>query len=919
MQKIDIKQSVNDINQYQWLTLSNGLNVLLVHESDLEKSAAALTINVGHFDDPANYQGMAHFLEHMFFLGSASYPQAGEYQQFISQHGGSHNAWTGTEHSHFYFDIDTPYFEPALARFADMFCQPLFDSDYVEKERHAIEAEFSLKLKDDSRRIYQVHKETVNPLHPFAKFSVGNLHTLADTETATLQQALQQFFTGQYSANRMTLCVVSPCSLALQQQWVSHYFTALPAKLAAKTALEMPLYLVEQQGLQLNIHPHKTTHKLVASFAMPDIQQWYPYKVISFIAHLLGDEGTGSLLSLLKQRGLVNQLSVGGGIDGSNYKDFTFAFELTEAGIAEQDTVLSALFSAIALLRHQPFPEQLFAERQTLLQWAYCYPEPANALQTASQLSVNMQHYPAEDVLFGDYRMERPSTELYQQLLSYFNANNMRLMLISPKVSTNKTARWYHTPYSVIPLEPGYLQGLNSSPRLKELQLPPANPYIMDTLQLQSAQEHQDLPIRIVDEAQLCVWFKTDTEFATPKGHLFLQLTLPHCIASIDNMAASRLWVELFTDHINQQLYTATTAGLNYHLHVQRQGISIHTSGLSANQNRLVQDILVLCKAFKPCETRFNELKIQLCRHWENSSKNKPVARLFSQLSALLQPLNPDIIELQQRLLPLSFNSFCEFHHQLLHKVHLEALMLGNWTQQDATVLINQLRQWQQQLPSVGLALPTPTQLISGIGPVWLQQHVEHNDQALVIYLPGSNKTPEQIALFMLANHLMSPRYFHQLRTEQQMGYLVGTGYVPINTLPGIAFYIQSPNYNCDDLYQATVRFFQQFLTDCRVLSDAEFIEMKQGLSSQLAERDASLGARAKRIWLAIGQNDYQFDLSLRITAALQQLTLPDFIAFLERLLASNYDAVMLGTTAMPEHRSLKQISLSQWQQLTVA
>ncbi|WP_333608666.1 insulinase family protein, partial [Arsukibacterium sp.] len=100
MQNIEIKQSVNDPHQYQWLTLTNGLAVLLVHEPQLEKSAAALTINVGHFDDPAEHQGMAHFLEHMLFLGSAAYPKAGEYQQFITQHGGSHNAWTGTEHSH---------------------------------------------------------------------------------------------------------------------------------------------------------------------------------------------------------------------------------------------------------------------------------------------------------------------------------------------------------------------------------------------------------------------------------------------------------------------------------------------------------------------------------------------------------------------------------------------------------------------------------------------------------------------------------------------------------------------------------------------------------------------------------------------------------------------------------------------------
>jgi len=230
-------QSPNDKREYLALTLPNDLPVLLVHQKDAEKSAAALTVNVGHFDDPAERQGLAHFLEHMLFLGTDNYPDAGEYQHFINHHGGSHNAWTGTEHSSFFFDIDTDYFEQALDRFSDMFRAPLFHADYIEKERQAIEAEFSLKLKDDSRRIYQVHKETVNPAHPFAKFSVGNLLTLCDTPEQSLQQAVQEFFKDQYGTRRMTLCLVSPLPLQQLEQLVHQYFDALPNHVCAKAPL----------------------------------------------------------------------------------------------------------------------------------------------------------------------------------------------------------------------------------------------------------------------------------------------------------------------------------------------------------------------------------------------------------------------------------------------------------------------------------------------------------------------------------------------------------------------------------------------------------------------------------------------------------------------------------------------------------
>jgi insulysin len=906
LKKNQLMQSPNDKRQYLALTLPNDLPVLLVHQQDAEKSAAALTVNVGHFDDPAERQGLAHFLEHMLFLGTEKYPDAGEYQHFINHHGGSHNAWTGTEHSSFFFDIDTDYFEQALDRFADMFRAPLFHADYIEKERQAIEAEFSLKLKDDSRRIYQVHKETVNPAHPFAKFSVGNLLTLCDTPEQSLQQAVQQFFKNQYGTRRMSLCLVSPLPLQQMEQLVHQYFDALPNEVCAKAALSQPLYLAEHQALQLDIAPHKFSQRLVASFALPDIQPWYKYKLISFLAHLLGDEGPGSLLAFIKDNGWVNQLSAGGGIDGSNYKDFTLSFELTEQGVFAKEQIIEALFGQLQLLRQSPFPQHLFLERQRLVQWSYLYQEPSTALQGACDLSVNMQHYPVDDYVYGDYRMDLPPETLYRELLGHFRPDNMRVMFIAPDIKANREARWYQTPYSVQPLQQSQLSHYLQAKVPASSQLPQSNPYLVTELNLLADADHMTKPLLVAKESGFKLWFKADTDFKTPKGHIFVQLNLPNCIGSVTQMASSRLWLELFQDQINESFYAATTAGLTYHLHVQHNGISLHSSGLAGNQIKLVADLLAQMAFCQFDEQRFDEIKRQLIRHWQNHSKNKPVSKLFSQLSSLLQPLNPDIDQLAAALQQQSFSAFMAFHQQLLQQVHLEAFMLGNWRKVDAEQLSQALKGWlseQQQ----GEALPRQRYNTQGIGPVWVKVPVEHSDQALVIYLPSRQKRPVDMALFMLANHLLSPEYFHVLRTEQQLGYLVGTGYVPMNLLPGIAFYIQSPAASCADLYLATLAFYKNFLSELEELDEDEFVQMKQGLATQIKERDSSLGSRAKRLWLAIGQGDHQFDLNEQIELALEQLSLTDFIAFFYQLLAADYDAIFLATGDKPDHSHLTE------------
>ncbi|MEF1305106.1 insulinase family protein, partial [Vibrio owensii] len=77
--------SPNDSNQYRYITLSNALRVLLIHSDTAQQSAAALAVNVGHFDDPMDRQGLAHYLEHMLFLGTEKYPKVGEFQSYISQ------------------------------------------------------------------------------------------------------------------------------------------------------------------------------------------------------------------------------------------------------------------------------------------------------------------------------------------------------------------------------------------------------------------------------------------------------------------------------------------------------------------------------------------------------------------------------------------------------------------------------------------------------------------------------------------------------------------------------------------------------------------------------------------------------------------------------------------------------------------
>lgn len=83
----------------------------------------------------------------MLFLGTETYPKPGEYQEFINRHGGSHNAWTGTEFTNFFFDLHHEFFAEGLHRFSQFFTCPTFEASLIDKSATAVDSEFKLKLK----------------------------------------------------------------------------------------------------------------------------------------------------------------------------------------------------------------------------------------------------------------------------------------------------------------------------------------------------------------------------------------------------------------------------------------------------------------------------------------------------------------------------------------------------------------------------------------------------------------------------------------------------------------------------------------------------------------------------------------------------------------------------------------------------
>ena len=346
-----ITKSKSDLKSYKLVNLDNGLEILLVDSSKLaesrkkspddkeasSKAAAAMFVSVGSFADPAVAEGVAHFLEHMIFMGidSPRYPQSENlYDSFVSSHGGGCNAYTEGEHTVYEFDIAAEHFAAALDIFACCFISPLLSESSSDREIKAIESEFCLAKVSDDARLEQLMCNSAKSDHVLRKFAWGNMNSLSAVPTANnvdVHSILKQFYKKHYIPTNMKLVVLAPTSLDELENEVRSSFgnwVAPPtdsADVQTKKKKKVVEEDVKESGDTLpsleeciskfrnvspfasdnktyitRVIPMKKTHKLLMNWYLPPSIADYKKKTVYYIGHLLGHEGPGSLLSALK-------------------------------------------------------------------------------------------------------------------------------------------------------------------------------------------------------------------------------------------------------------------------------------------------------------------------------------------------------------------------------------------------------------------------------------------------------------------------------------------------------------------------------------------------------------------------------------------------------------------------------------------
>ena len=279
------------------LTLANGLKICLRPTPRLRRCAAVLRVAAGSHDAPLAWPGLAHFLEHLLFLGTERFPAGEGLMAYVQRHGGQVNASTRERTTEFFFELPVSTFADGLVRLADMLTHPRLTTDDQLREREVLHAEFVAWSQDARAQQHVALMKGLAVDHPLRGFHAGNRDSLP-VEREAFQQALREFHQHFYQSGQMTLSLAGPQSQQDLEALAQRFSTQLIPGPLYPQAAPPKLMAGQAKGYQHVADHH--LHQVITCDA--------PREALTFLCTWLNSSAPGGLLAELKGRRLATAL-----------------------------------------------------------------------------------------------------------------------------------------------------------------------------------------------------------------------------------------------------------------------------------------------------------------------------------------------------------------------------------------------------------------------------------------------------------------------------------------------------------------------------------------------------------------------------------------------------------------------------------
>ncbi|XP_017844031.1 insulin-degrading enzyme isoform X2 [Drosophila busckii] len=898
----NIEKSQQDARDYRGLQLENGLKVLLISDPTTDVSAAALSVQVGHMSDPDNLPGLAHFCEHMLFLGTEKYPHENGYTTYLSQSGGSSNAVTYPLMTKYHFHVAPDKLDGALDRFAQFFIAPLFTPSSTEREINAVNSEHEKNLSSDLWRIKQVQRHLAKPDHAYSKFGSGNKATLCEipkSKGIDVRDELLKFHKKWYSSNIMCLAVIGKESLDKLEEMVIEKFSEIENKNVEVPTWPRHPYAEDQYAQKVKIVPIKDLRSLTISFTTDDLTQYYKSGPDNYLTHLIGHEGKGSILSELRRLGWCNDLMAGHQSTHHGFGFFDIVVDLTQEGLEHVDDIVHLIFQYLQMLREEGPKKWIFDECVKLNEMRFRFKEKEQPENLVTSSASSMQIFPLEEVLIAPYMSNEWRPDLIKKLLDELLPAKCRISLVSQSYeqSTDREEPYYRTKYGLERIPAKTLKVWESCCVNENLKMPVANSFIPTNFDIadvpSDAPKH---PTIIMDTPILRVWHKQDNQFNKPKACMTFDMSNP--IAYLDplNCNLNHMMIMLLKDQLNEYLYDAELASLKLSVTTKPCGIDFTIRGFNDKQVVLLEKLLDHLFDLSIDEKRFDILKEQYIRSLKNFKAEQPYQHSIYYLALLLTENAWANVELLDAMELVSYERVQNFAKEFFQRLHTECFIFGNVTKQQASDIAGRVNKRLEatnasKLPILARQMLKKREykLLAGDSYLFEKENEYHKSSCIQLYMQCGAQTDHTNIMVNLVSQVLSEPCYDCLRTKEQLGYIVFSGVRKVNGANGIRIIVQSAKHPSfvEDRIENFLQTYMQVIED---MPQDEFERHKEALIVKKLEKPKTIFQQFSMFHGEISMQTYHFDREEAEVAILRKITKNDFVDYFKKFIAKDGD-----------------------------
>ena len=891
-----IKPKIDTLD-YGYTVLPNGLKVLLISDPETKTSSATLGVNIGSLVEKKDEEGLAHFCEHLLFMGNKKYPSENEYGDYISKNGGEYNAFTSQDRTVYYFDISNEAFEGALDIFAQFFICPIFNEGSVEREIKAIDNEFTNKLNDDSKRAKQLKCSEMNKESPFNHFGTGNLQTLSQPN---IRDKLLNFYKQFYTSEIMNLCIYNNKTLDELLKIVENLFSLVPKIEGFKMPRYDEVKPYEEKDLKklYKIIPVKDLNQISLEWILPYCDN-YHVNPLRYLSHLIGDEDVNTLTSSLNKDNLCDGLLAGPSRVCKTYMTFYISINLSKKGLQNYKEVILRCLKYIKIMQSKELNKRYHDEYRTIENMNFQYRAKLDPITATKKYATYLMEYKPEDVIAGPCFNEYDE-ELIKKYLDMLQLDNLNIYFFSNifEKECNLTEKYYGTKYSKEDINITEDE-INSYKCDHVFDYPPENEFMPKNFDILPPPEKiNKYPEKIKSNKNMEIWYLQDTIFKKPEAYLFAQFITPVNICDFSEIKIrimASVLDKIITQQLGEFLYSAEKVNVNVNFSFGSPKSHIIFEGYNDSCKKGMISIFKLIKNLDinndKCKEILELYQKTILRRTKNIYLNQSY-RVNMQYSAGLmdEPFdNPeDIINFLNEK-KISIEDLILYKNAIFKNSKMKWLIQGNITKEDVleiTEEANKIFEIDIEKEKIGkFLIRRPVYIRNNYNYIYRMKspNPEEKSSSLISIYQFGFLNLKQFQYLKLLESFLSEKFYDQLRTKETLGYIVNLSVAQFYGNHCFLNIVQSNSKTPEYCASRVRNFYKESYQKVKDITDEEFKTLVDSRISLLSQKDDNLSEEFVRNWSELNNNTYIFDRVEKSIAHLKQCNKEELIQFYEK------------------------------------